>query len=43
MQDSAYILGQFGPMKTLGFISVKDWRKRNKGEDILPSLIPDFD
>lgn len=45
MQDMAYILTESGPMKTMGFIKAKDWRKAHKrdGADILPPGVPDWD
>ncbi|KKK55940.1 hypothetical protein LCGC14_3069540, partial [marine sediment metagenome] len=43
MMEQAYILTEDGPMKHVGFVKPTEWRKHNKGEDVVPGGIPDFD
>ena len=42
MEQMAYILTEIGPLKGVGFIQPKEWRKRNKGDDVVP-FAPDYD
>lgn len=36
MQDMAYVLTEDTPMKTAGFVSSREWRKKHKEEPMLP-------
>jgi hypothetical protein len=36
MTDMAFILTEQGPMKTAGFVSPRDWRKRHQDESVVP-------
>ena len=40
----AYILTEDGPLKSIGFVSPREWQKRRKkGDSILPPIVPDYD
>ncbi len=43
MMEQAYILTLDKTMKPVGFVMPVEWRKHNKGEDVVPGGIPDFD
>lgn len=42
MQDMAFILTEDNPMKTVGFISSREWKKRHKDDDILPPGVREY-
>lgn len=43
LQDMAFILTEQGPLKTIGFVPARDWRKRHKDEEIVPDhTVPRF-
>ena len=42
MKDMAFILTEDTPLKSIGFVSPKEWRKKHKDDDVLPPDIRRF-
>lgn len=36
MEDLAFILTEQGPLKTVGFVSAREWRKKHHDESLVP-------
>ena len=36
MEDMAFILTESGPLKNIGFVHSRDWKKANADKDIIP-------
>jgi len=38
MADQAFILTEQGPLRTIGFVASREWRKRHADEEVLPNV-----
>lgn len=42
MADMAFILTEQGPLKKVGFVASREWKKANDGKRVLPYGTPDY-